>query len=102
MSHYFISRITIHDPQEYSKYLENTEEVFSRFNGKYLVVDDSPLLLEGTWSCTRTVVIEFESKSDFELWYRSPEYQEILKFRLNAAECSTVLVKGLESSVNNK
>ena len=96
MSHYFISRITIKDPEEYSKYLAKAGEVFKMFKGKYLVVDDSPELLEGNWNCTRTVVIEFESKTDFDLWYSSPEYQAILKFRLNAAECNTVLVKGLD------
>ena len=42
----------------------------------------------------RAVVIRFESREDFLKWYKSEDYQEILKFRLKAADCDTILVKG--------
>jgi len=95
MSYYFIAKIRITDPDKYKKYLDKADEVFSKFNGKYLVVDDKPEILEGTWEYTRTVVIEFKTKREFEAWYNSKDYQEILKHRLGASHCDTVLAKGL-------
>jgi uncharacterized protein (DUF1330 family) len=94
MSYYFIARIKIHDDKEYQNYLDKADDVFNKFNGKYLSVDDDPLLLEGNWDCTRSVLIQFENLDDFKAWYHSPEYQEILKHRLSAADCDTILVKG--------
>lgn len=95
MSYYFIANIKIIDEETYNKYLERADEVFKKFNGKYLVVDDHPVILEGTWDYTRTVVIEFLSKSDFDDWYTSVEYQELLKYRLEASVCNTILAKKL-------
>lgn len=95
MSYYFIAQIEITDPAVYQKYLDNAGNVFRKFKGKYLVLDDRPTLLEGTWDYTRTVVIEFGSKEDFEDWYHSPEYGEILKFRLEGSLTNAIAVRGI-------
>lgn len=94
MSCYFVARILIHDEAEYGKYLEQADEVFSRFSGKYLAVDKSPATLEGEPVAGRVVIIEFPDEAELRSWYNSPEYQGILKHRLKAAECSTLLVRG--------
>jgi len=95
MSCYFIAQIRIKDAKEYQKYLDGAREIFKKFNGKYLVLDDKPEILEGVWDYTRTVVIKFKNKKDFTAWYNSVEYQEILKYRLSASECNTILAIGL-------
>jgi uncharacterized protein (DUF1330 family) len=41
--------------------------------------------------------IRFDSRDDFIAWYESDEYQKILRYRLNATNCDTILVKGLHS-----
>ncbi len=94
MSYYFLAHIKINDEKEYQKYLDRADEVFARYKGTYLVVDKSPEILEGEWGYNRAVVIQFESREDFTEWYNSENYQEILKFRLNAADCDSILVKG--------
>ena len=94
MSYYFVANIKIDDHDEYKKYVDEVEEVFSKYNGKYLALDDNPKLLEGVWNYTRSVIIEFNSKADFEKWYNSDDYQRILKSRLKAAKCDTILIKG--------
>ena len=71
MSYYFIAQIKIKDHKVYQKYLDKAEEVFKKFNGKYLVVDDQPDILEGDWNYTRTVVIKFNNRKDFDAWYNS-------------------------------
>jgi uncharacterized protein (DUF1330 family) len=94
MSVYFMANIRIHDPLEYKKYLDRSEEIFKRYKGSYLAVDDRPLVLEGEWNDRRVVLISFEKREDFEAWYRSDDYQEILQYRLDASECDSILIQG--------
>jgi uncharacterized protein (DUF1330 family) len=96
MSYYFIAQINIKDPKEYQKYLDKAGSIFKKYQGKYLVLDDNPEVLEGSWNGNRTVIIEFKTQSEFKAWYNSNEYQEILIHRLNAAECNSILAKGLD------
>lgn len=96
MNYYFIANIRINDNAEYQKYLDKVDDVCEKHNIKYLVVDESPQILEGNWKYTKSVLMKFNSKEDFEKWYFSKEYQEILKHRLSSAHCDTILVKGLE------
>jgi uncharacterized protein (DUF1330 family) len=96
MNHYFVAQIKINDKEEYSKYLQYVDEVFSRYKGEYLAVDESPAVLEGSWNYTKSVLIKFKSKEDFEAWYYSDDYQNILKHRLKGAKCDSILLEGLE------
>ena len=96
MTHYFVAQIKIHDQDEYNKYLDKFDDIFSKYKGEYLAIDESPSLLEGDWNYTKSVLIKFNSKEEFEEWYYSEDYQKILKHRLNAAECDTILLEGLD------
>jgi len=92
MSHYFIANIRMKDEKVYARYMEKINDVFNRYKGEFLAGDDQPVILEGKWNYTRTVLLRFPSKADFDDWYYSPEYQEILKYRLAGAECDTILI----------
>lgn len=96
MSSYFVAQIQINDNDEYQKYLDGVDEVFSRYNGKYLAVDGDPKILEGQWSYNRIVIIEFSNEDELKRWYTSEDYQNLLQYRLKAAQCDTLIVKGLE------
>ena len=96
MSYYFIAQIKINDENEYKKYIDKAGAVFKRFNGEYLAIDNDPIVLEGKFDYTRCVLIKFKNKFDFENWYKSDDYQKILRHRLKAADCDTILVKGLD------
>ena len=93
MSAYFIANIRIHDEDEYKKYIAGSESVFRKFKGKYLTVDNSPAVLEGSWNYSRLVLIEFPCKEALNAWYWSDEYQAILKHRLKAADCDTIVAE---------
>jgi uncharacterized protein (DUF1330 family) len=96
MIHYFIAQIKINDPVEYKKYLDKFDDIFSKYKGEYLAIDESPILLEGSWNYTKSVLIKFNNKQDFADWYYSVDYQKILKYRLNASKCDTILIEGIE------
>lgn len=66
VSYCFVANIRINDAKEYQKYLDKVDEIFSKFNGKYLTVDRNPQVVEGKWNYTSAVLIKFESKYDFE------------------------------------
>ena len=89
-----MANIRIRDDLEYQKYIDGADKIFTKFNGVYLAVDNTPELVEGNWDYTRAVLIRFNNRDDFETWYRSKEYQEILKFRLSSSECDTILIQG--------
>ena len=44
MKYYFVANIKIDDPEEYQKYLNEVDHVFSKYNGKYLALDDTSSL----------------------------------------------------------
>ena len=59
-----------------------------------LSVDTKPTVIEGEWSATQTVLLEFESVDAAKEWYYSDAYQEAAKIRQGAAECNGVILSG--------
>jgi len=96
MIHYFVAQIRIENPEEYEKYLNKFDDIFSGYKGEYLAIDESPTLLEGNWNYTKSVLIKFNTKKDFEYWYYSDDYQRILKHRLKSSKCDTILIEGVD------
>jgi len=94
MSVYFVANILINNDQDYQLYLNRSEEIFARYKGTYLAVDNKPKVLEGDWTYSRAVLIRFNNKEDFDTWYQSDDYQEILQYRLAASKCDTILIQG--------
>ena len=98
MNCYFIANITIRDKEEYKRYEDGFDEVFARYSGKVVVVDDSPAILEGRWPYTRVVVIRFPDEQEAGRWYASPEYQTLVQHRWNAASADIILARGRDEN----
>ena len=96
MTVYILSRLTITDRTEYDKYESQFEEIFSKFDGKLLSVDEEPLVIAGEWEATRSVLIEFPSKESAFAWMQSDDYQAISKHRNAGSTLSSIMVKALE------
>lgn len=94
MSSYFVALINIFDPEEYDRYLAGFDEVFERYEGTVITVEDSPRVLEGEWPAERTVIIRFPGEEQLLAWYESPEYQRLAKHRKDASECRIAVVSG--------
>jgi len=94
MECYFIAQLKIHDEHEYKKYLNGFDRVFEKYNGEVIAVEENPIVLEGEWDYTRIVIIRFSNEEEASRWYHSPEYQSLLKYRLNAAKGTVLLVNG--------
>ena len=96
MSCYFIAQITIHDPETYKKYLNGFDEIFENYEGKVIMVDDAPSILEGEWNYTRIVMIRFPDETEARRWYESTEYQHLVRYRWQASDANVILATGRE------
>lgn len=98
MSVYIIAQIQIHDRVRYEKYQEGFLDVFAAHAGELLVVSEDPVVVEGEWPFTRTVVLRFPSAEAARRWYESPAYQEIAQHRFAGATTNAVLVEELAAT----
>lgn len=94
MSCYFIAHIKINDLKEYEKYLNGYDEIFSKYRGNVIAVDDNPEVLEGKNAYARIVIIRFPDEAELKKWYFSQEYQELVKFRWNSSDSDIIMVHG--------
>lgn len=98
MTVYLIAKIDLKDRETYAKYEAGFGEIFAKYNGQMLAVEESPEVLEGEWPHWRTVLIQFPSREDALAWYRSDEYQALAQFRFEASSADTVILQGLTKS----
>ncbi|WKW31045.1 DUF1330 domain-containing protein [Pseudomonas viridiflava] len=96
MKAYWIARVDVTDPQQYSEYTQRAPAAFALFGGKFMARGGRSEALEGRATPQRTVVIEFESYEQAVACYRSPEYQEAMSHRKGASKAEIVIVEGME------
>ena len=94
MSAYFTALIDIEDQTGYEEYLAGFDDVFDKFQGEVIAVEDGPRVLEGNWPARRTVLIRFPDETALMDWYRSPGYQAIREHRVRSARCSVAVLTG--------
>ena len=96
MSVYLIAQLEIHDREGYNKYQEGFLEIFSKYKGEILVVDENHTVIEGTWPFTRTVLIRFPDENEAKRWYESPEYQKLAQHRFKASTSNIIMANGFD------
>ena len=96
MSVYAVAQIDIADRKRYADYEAGFIEVFVKYGGEFLAVDDEVEVLEGTPTAGRLVIMRFADRDQFMAWYESPEYQELAAIRREASTGSVVLLRGLD------
>jgi uncharacterized protein (DUF1330 family) len=94
VSSYLVGLIDIHDEAGYQDYLAGFDEVFARYQGQVVAVEDHPRVLEGPWPARRTVLIKFPSDAELRRWYDSPEYQVLAGLRQKASVASIAIITG--------
>ena len=94
MAAYFIAQVSIQDRDAYQAYEQGFMAILDQHGGQLVSVDEQPLVLEGDWSCTRTVLLKFETAEAGEGWYRSNAYQELAQVRFQNATSNIVMVQG--------
>ncbi len=93
MPFYVVAQLNIHDRTRYARYESGFMEIFSKYGGSVLSVDEAAKVLEGEWNYMRTVLLEFPSEERAMAWYHSPEYQSLAQHRFAASDANIVLIK---------
>lgn len=94
---YIVAELSIHDRTEYGRYEAGFLEIFRRYGGEMLAVEEAPVVVEGAWPHTRTVLIRFPDQAEAERWYRSPEYQALAQHRFRASRANVAILRGFEA-----
>ena len=95
MPAYVIVETDIHDPEQYERYKEASPAAVAAGGGRFVVRGGELAVLEGDWSPSRLVVLEFPDLDAAKRWYDSEVYQEAKKLRDGAASLRMVAVQGV-------
>jgi uncharacterized protein (DUF1330 family) len=94
MPAYIIASEVINDRDEFDKYRALVHGVLDKYKGEIIISNENVEIFEGEWPYTKTVVIRFPSIQQAKRWYESPEYQEIIQYRIRATTTNLILVDG--------
>ena len=95
MTAYVILDIDVHDPAQYEEYKKLSPASITTYGGKFIVRGGKTETLEGDWSPSRLVVLQFESVERAKAWINSEEYREARAMRHKTSTSQAVVVEGL-------
>lgn len=96
MTAYVIVETDITHPEQYELYKAASPAAIAAGGGRFLVRGGELAVLEGDWSPSRVVVLEFEDLEAAKRWYDSQAYQEARKLREGAAKFRMIAVQGVD------
>lgn len=82
--------VEVTDPGKLGEYAERVREVVEAYGGRYLTIGGRVERVEGEWSLTYPVLIEFPDLDAAHRWYDAPEYEELKALRHEAAVVNAV------------
>lgn len=94
MPAYVIVNVNTRDPEQYETYKKLAQETVSNFGGRYLARGGKMEVLEGAWSPTRIVVLEFDSYERARAWWHSAEYGPAKALRQRLSDTDLLIVDG--------
>ena len=95
MTAYALADITILDPDVYEDYRRQVPALIEKYGGRFLVRGDASEVLEGEWQPSRLIILKFPDMDTLQRYYRSDDYQVLLRIRQNAARSNIVAVEGV-------
>ncbi len=95
MTAFVIIDIEVHDPAGYEEYKKLSPAAIALYGGKYIARGGKTETLEGDWSPSRLVILQFETSEQAKAWLNSPEYSEIKKMRHATTRSNMIVTEGL-------
>lgn len=95
MTAYVIVDINVTDPVRYEDYKQLAAPTVELYGGKYIARGGRTETLEGEWSPTRLVILQFDSSEQAKNWLNSPEYNEARTLRHQTANSQMVVIEGI-------
>ena len=94
MAAYLIADIEITNSEGYAAYRPLAAASVTKHGGRFIVRGGAIDALEGGWTPSRIVIIEFPSMDAAQKFYHSDDYQAALKVRLENSSGRVVIVDG--------
>ena len=95
MATYVIADVEVIDTVGYEEYRQGAAATVAAHGGRYLARGGTTELLEGSWLPKRCVIVEFPSRSQFDAWWNSPEYQALRRIRERTTRSHLIVTEGL-------
>lgn len=95
MTAYVIVDIDVHDPAGYEEYKKLAPAAVELYEGKYIARGGKTETLEGDWSPSRLVILQFENSEQAKKWLYSDEYREARAMRHTTANSKMVVIEGV-------
>ena len=96
MSAFFLfDNVKVRDPEKLERYVREVAPVVEAYGGRYRSVGGPATAVEGEWTLTYPVIIEFETAAMARAWYESESYKPLKALRQAAVDCNGVLIEGL-------
>ncbi|MBI2740948.1 MAG: DUF1330 domain-containing protein [Rhodospirillales bacterium] len=96
MPAYMIVEVETTDEALMAEYRKHTPGLVAKFGGKFIVRGGKTRTLEGDWTPSRVVVLEFPTYEAAEKFYDSTDYKPVLDMRLRAGQCKAIIVDGYD------
>jgi uncharacterized protein (DUF1330 family) len=94
MPAYIIADVEVHDAAKYEEYKRMVPASLASYGGRFIVRGGRTETLDGTWSPSRLIILEFPSAPQAKAWWHSGEYAEAKKLRESASRGQFLLVEG--------
>lgn len=95
MTAFVILDIEVTEPVGYEDYKKLAAPSLEPYGGRYVARGGKVENLEGDWTPTRIVVIQFDSVERAKAWINSSEYSEARALRHKYAISKSIVVEGL-------
>jgi uncharacterized protein (DUF1330 family) len=95
MTAYVIVDIEVHDPEGYEEYKKLAPAAVELYGGQYIARGGKTETLEGDWSPSRLVILQFENSEQAKKWLNSEEYREARAMRHRTANSQMVVIDGV-------
>lgn len=96
MAAYLVGMVEVKDPSWLAEYSQKVQAQFAEIGAKYHVRSTSVESLEGDMATPMSmVIIEFPSMEVAHEWYKTDEYQALVKLRQAGSTANLWLVDGV-------
>jgi uncharacterized protein (DUF1330 family) len=95
MAAYVIVQVDVKDPVRYEAYKAMVPASLEKYGGRFLVRGGKTHTMEGDWSPSRFVLVEFPNVERAKAWWASPEYAEAKALRQATADSQLIIAEGL-------
>ena len=92
---YVIADIDITDAKLFDEYRQLVPPTIAEYGGRFLVRGGAIAPLEGDWSPSRIVILEFPDSRRAKEWLDSPGYAGARRMRQKASSANIIVVEGV-------